>query len=96
MIKYFKGKELKNNCVHFVLGFFMTFLTIGLVAILYNLYLPKIALMTTLVMSVTVEICQFLYNDQHEWKAIERSIEIACYFIGATTMILIIKNIAGM
>lgn len=74
--------DIKNGAVHFFIGVVISWLYFLFTG---NFLLPMIAVLSV---AVTIEICQYMYNDDHQLLIKDRLIDVALYLAGSATILL--------
>ena len=90
--------ELKNQAVHFLIGGLVSWITIGITFIFFGFdYSWKntfTAIYVVAVLALTVEICQYLYADNHELKLSDRILDFSTYVISSlSTLVLFFTSL---
>ena len=87
-IKEFTSKNfIKNFCVHFLIG-----ITVSLVSIFLCGFHPLNAIFMSLNTGITIEVCQYLYNDNLQPKIFDRIVDASTYWMGGMAVYLIIQG----
>ncbi|PKL35883.1 MAG: hypothetical protein CVV44_20415 [Spirochaetae bacterium HGW-Spirochaetae-1] len=76
-------KKFKNQLVHCSIGI--------LVALVFVFWIQPIwaVIFISLFIALTIEICQFLYNDGRQWKVADRILDVSSYLVGAGIVLVL-------
>lgn len=78
IVKWDKS-EIINQIFHAIIGFFVALISIVFICLVYGVYIPAIGNWTVFMVSISIEICQYLYNDKKLLYITERIRDIIFY-----------------
>jgi hypothetical protein len=81
-------KEFKNNMVHIVIGIGVSWSSTLIYFLLSTSFLPALGIFLSAGIGLTIEVCQYFYNDNKELKIIDRLLDWAGYIVGGLTILL--------
>lgn len=87
-------KEARNQAIHFALGGIVSWLIMGLTSILFGFEVTFrnsfTAILGVIIMAITVEVCQYLYNDARELKLQDRLIDFGFYVLASLSTLFLL------